>query len=58
MKKTTKRLTICRETLRTLERSRLEAAGQAVGVTVPLSQAPACFSPFCVLTYQPPCETY
>ncbi len=58
MKKTTQRLTLCRETLCTLERSRLGAAGQAIGVTVPLSQAPACFSPLCVPTYQATCETY
>jgi hypothetical protein len=58
MKKTAKRLTICRETLCMLEKSRLHAAGQEAGVVAPLSQAQGCLSPLCVLTYQPPCQTY
>jgi hypothetical protein len=58
MKKTAKRLTLCRETLCVLEKARLDAAGQAAVIVEPLSQAQGCLSPLCVLTYQAPCETY
>jgi len=55
MKKTVKRLTICRETLCQLERSRIVAAGAVV--INPETQQPACYSPLCAPTFWVGCQT-